>query len=359
MRTVSSTPHAERVFREIDAELLTLHDSHDRNAMFANAWHIADANLRLFFPSLSPARTAGIIREILFHQRMTALDQDEIGLIADTRIEDRGGALAASAQRAPIFCTYHLGSYKHIFHALAERGIDCLLFVTGRTLQQQGADFLASSERARTRAGWRGRLDILDAEDRNSLRQGLRALARGLPLVLYIDGNAGAGEQSANRVPVSFFDRDLRVRAGVAHLSHLSGAPIVPVACPREADGALRLVFHDAIEPTGERDAYAREATQRIYDILATHLDGADGASLGQWEGWLYAHRFLDGPSLQGATGAEARLSVAAAHDCLQQTGRYALLRYPGLRVLLDKQRFSCALVENESAGPGDACGDL
>jgi KDO2-lipid IV(A) lauroyltransferase len=347
MHTAPANRHAERVFREIDAELRTRDDDDPRTAAFANAWHIADANLRHFFPAMTPVRTAAIIREILFHQRMTALDQDDIGLIAETRIEDPGEALAACADRAPIFCTYHLGSYKHLFHALAHRGIDCLLFVSGRTLLRQGEDFLASSERARASAGWRGRLDILDAEDRNSLRQGLRALRRGLPLVLYIDGNTGAGEHSANRVPVSFFGRSLRVRAGVAHLSHLSGAPIVPVACPREEDGRLRLIFHDAIAPAGERDAYAREATQRIFDRLAAHLDDdASGRAIGQWEGWLYAHRFLDGAALDGIDGG-TRLSAERLRECLRQPDRYALLRYPGLRVLLDKDRFACTLAED------------
>ena len=157
----------------------------------------------------------------------------------------------------------------------------------------------------------------------------------------------GAGERSANHVSVSFFGKSLRVRAGIAHLSHLSGAPIVPVACPREADSRLRLIFHDAIAPAGERDGYARDATQRVFDHLAAHLDDdASGRAIGQWEGWLYTHRFLDGVALDGIDGG-TRLSAETLRERLRQSDRYALLRYPGLRVLLDNDRFACTLVED------------
>lgn len=351
MDSLAFSSQAEAVLARIDAELATLdHGANDHAASnadlaFANAFHIAEANLRHVLPDLSARAARALVREVLFHQRMSALDQNDFDLIDVTRIESRCGDLPWSASAPRIFCTYHLGSYKFLFHALAARGVDCLLFVSGRTLMSQGLDFLDAAARARASHGWTGTLDIIDAEARNSVLQGLRALKRGTPLVLYADGNTGTGEGEEHLRPVSFFGRTLAVRSGIAYLSHAAGAPIVPTTCHRRVDGRLDLVFHDAILPdpdgTQARAAYIDTAMQRIYDRLAAILQ----TSPGQWEGWLYAHRALTGAGL--ADGGRAPLGKDEAARCLMDSERYALLRYPGLRLLLDKAAFVCTVLED------------
>ena len=332
------------VLARIDAELASL-DTAD--AAFANALHIADANLRHFFPSLDAAQTHALIRGLLHHQRMSALDQNDFDMLRDAHIESECGDLPWRAGTPKIFCTYHFGSYKFLFQALAARGVDCLLFVSGRTLERQADDFLAASVRARAACGWRGRLDILDAEKKHSVLQGLRALKRGTPLVLYVDGNTGTGSGDDHLLPVTFFGKTLSARSGIAYLSHAAGAPIIPVTCRRRADASLHLRFHAAIVPgSAGREAYLAEAMQRVYDVLAAVL--AD--DLAQWEGWLYVHRHLAKASLD-AVDADATVSAADAEARVRGDDRYALLRFPGLRILLDKARFTCTLVEDHCDG--------
>lgn len=340
----AASSRSAAVFARIDAELASL-DAAD--AAFANAFHIADANLRHFFPSLDAARTRALIRGLLHHQRMSTLDQDDFDMLREAHIESDCGDLPWRADAPKIFCTYHFGSYKFLFHALAARGVDCLLFVSGRTLERQADDFLAASVRAREACGWRGRLDILDAEKKHSVLQGLRALKRGTPLVLYVDGNTGTGSGDDHLLPVTFFGKTLSVRPGIAYLSHAAGAPIVPVTCRRRPDASLDLRFHDTITPgAAGREAYLADAMQRVYDVLAAVL--AD--DLAQWEGWLYVHRHLAKASLD-AVDTDAAMSAADADAYVRDDDRYALLRFPGLRILLDKARFTCTLVEE----PGDA----
>lgn len=339
MATAASRSAA--VLARIDAELASL-DAGD--AAFANAFHIADANLRHFFPSLDATQTRALIRDLLHHQRMSALDQDDFEALRAARIESECDDLPWRADAPKIFCTYHFGSYKFLFHALAARGIDCLLFVSGRTLERQADDFLAASARAREACGWRGTLDILDAEKKHSVLQGLRALKRGTPLVLYADGNTGTGSGDDHLLPVTFFGHALSVRSGIAYLSHAAGAPIIPVTCRRRADASLHLRFHAAIAPgSAAREAFLGDAMQRVYDVLADALAN----DIAQWEGWLYVHRHLARAALD-TIDASAAVSAADAAARVRRDDRYALLRFPGLRILLDKTRFTCTLVEDQ-----------
>lgn len=336
------TSKSAAVLERIDAELASFAVADAQSAAFSNAFHIADANLRHFFPALDAQRTRQLIRGLLYHQRMSALDQNDFDILSSADIESACGDLPWRIDTPRIFCTYHFGSYKFLFHALAARGIDSLLFVSGRTMERQAEDFLAASARGRDLCGWRGRIEIIDAERKHSLLHGLRALKRGLPLVLYADGNTGTGAGEDHLVQVEFFGKTLSARPGIAYLSHASGAPIVPVSCRRRPDESLQLVFHRAIVPgTRDRDAYLASTMQQIYDVLANALEH----EIEQWEGWLYVHRHLARTAFDAASAGTA-LSAAEADALAGRDDRYALLHYPGLRVLLDKARFSCTPIE-------------
>ena len=161
--------------------------------------------------------------------------------------------------------------------------------------------------------------------------------------MLYADGNTGTGTGDDHLLPVNFFGRSLAVRSGIAYLSHASGAPIVPVTCRRRPDASLHLRFHEAIAPGGAaRDAFLADAMQRVYDVLGAALVEDD---IAQWEGWLYVHRQLARTALD-ATTAGAPLPAAEADALVRRDDRYALLRYPGLRILLDKARFTCTPID-------------
>ncbi len=355
METLVFSAQAEAVLARIDAELATLdEDGVDRSAeqaemAFANAVHIAEANLRHFMPGHDARTARELVREVLFHQRMSALDQNDFDLLGLTSIHSHCGDLPWSKGTPRIFCTYHLGSYKFLFHVLSAQGVDCLLFVSGRTLAAQGQDFLESAARARVERGWTGALTIIDAEAPNSVLHGLRALRRGTPLVLYADGNAGAGQGEEHLRHVSFFGRTLAVRSGIAYLSHAAAAPIVPATCLRRADGRLDLVFHEAITPgvssVQGRSAYIDASMQQIHDQLAAVLRPAPA----QWEGWLHVHRALVNTSFDGVACAPLDADEAARR--LQDRDRYAMLRYPGLHLLLDKDAFTCTVMQHRRAG--------
>jgi lauroyl/myristoyl acyltransferase len=313
---------------------------------FGNAFHMADANLRYFFPRFDAQRRRDILADLFFQQSMSLGDQAEAGLLPHTRIIDPAGVFAPDApRRARIFCTYHAGSYRHLFQLLMEAGTDCVLFLAQKTRLEQGEQFYRDLEAVARANGWRGSVVMQDAQDRNSLLYGLRALKRGQSLVIYIDGNIGIGanRNSDKLVEVDFFGRTIQARAGVAYLSHLSGAPIVPLVCTRDAQLGLTLHAHPAIEPgQGAREPYVTSTIAALYGVLA----GAIGDAPGQWEGWLYIEKFL-----KRAAAPAPRALPAAAPGLLQANAdNFALLMYGVQAVLLDKARHSFVMLDASTA---------
>ncbi|QRN98228.1 hypothetical protein JRI60_03925 [Archangium violaceum] len=318
-----------------------------RHDAFNNAYHLCDANLRYFFPHLSRERRDEVIAEVLFLQNMAVLDQKQYDLVETTRLDDLAGIVSGGRQTGGhIFCTYHTGSYRHLFHFLLRAGTECVLFLAGNTLNKQGQDILDVAQDAARARGWTGTLRTVNAQDRNSVLFGLRALKRGASLVIYIDGNAGVGsnKESGSMVPVRFFGQHIMARAGIAYLSHLARVPVVPVVCRRDATHALSLTFHPPIVPTGDdREQYAADTTQALYSLLEQSVADAPG----QWEGWLYVERYL-----QRSTDVRpaARTSEESAAELRADTDRFALLLYGDQPVLLDKARHSCIMLDPASA---------
>lgn len=306
-----------------------------------NICHMAEANLRYFFPQLDRRYVHELIGEILFQQRVALRDQSRYDLIARTQVSDEAGVLE-DPRAARIYCTYHTGSYRHLLHLLGTRGIDCALYLSGRTRDLQGGSFIDDFAKAAATRHWRGRFETLDADNPRSLLHGVRALRRGYSAVIYIDGNSGSGTADERGACVDFFGRTLRVRSGVGYLSHLAQVPIVPALCLRARDASLSLQLQTPIAPPAgaERTDYAVATTQALFARLADAITDAPG----QWEGWLYVHKQVQRQPADVPESAYAQ-PAAATHWNADQD-RFAVLRFAEQAVLLDKSRHSCSLLD-------------
>lgn len=305
-----------------------------------NLYHMADANLRYFFPQLSRTQTHALIADILYQQRMALADQRRYHLVERTRVIDEAGVFDDPATPR-IFCTYHTGSYRHLLQLLGARGIDCLLYIAGRTLGLQGGSIVSDSTEAAALHGWRGKLDTLDADNPASLLQGVRALRRGRSVVIYIDGNSGSGAANEREASVEFFGRRLRARSGVAYLSHLAQVPIVPSLCRRDGDANLSLHFQAPITPAdGDRTSYAIAATRELFARLAAAI----AADPGQWEGWLHVHKQVQRQPDDVPPAQAVEVPTTARWSADQE--RFAILRFMQQPVLLDKLRHSCSMLD-------------
>jgi len=341
----------------IKRELARVRSGDGQNASLNNIYHVADANLRYFFPDLDSMAREAVLDDVFIQQRLAFHDESQFDLIDSTLLDDQAGTLASlEPGQAHIFCTYHVASYRHVFHFLAAAGIDCLLFMATRSLDSQGKDFLLNAQAGAEARGWRGKMATIDAQNSNILLYAARALKRGTSIIIYIDGNAGVGASSDNErmAPVSFFGRDIMARTGIGYLSHLANVPIVPMLCTRSADSGLKMTLHQPIRPgSTARDAYAKAATVALYALLEREI----AARPGMWEGWLFIEK-----SLKRAPEAPPQLTglpaALAPHMMLKaDLERFALLQYASQAVLLDKRTHGCIMLDPATAATFKAAG--
>jgi lauroyl/myristoyl acyltransferase len=353
MNTQAGASYADAVngfTASIKRELVRVRGGQSNNLSLNNIYHVADANLRYFFPRMDKADREGVLDDVFIQQRMAFYDEGQFDLIDSTRLDDKAGILSsARAGQAHIFCTYHVSSYRHLFHFLAAAGFDCLLFMATRSLESQGANFLLNAQVGAAARGWTGTMATLDAQNRNSLLYGTRALKRGTSIIIYIDGNAGVGANSDNDrlLPVDFFGRQILARTGIGYLSHLSHVPIVPVVCTRSDSSALTMTLHEPIMPgSAAREAYAKAATVALYALLEREI----AARPGLWEGWLFIEKSLKREAENAPQLVDRPVTVTPDMTLQADVERFALLQYATQAVLLDKRTHGCVMLDEATA---------
>lgn len=298
---------------------------------------IVSASLVNYFPRVLSDDHENIFKEILLNQRLTYFDQSQEFKISN--IEFLGFSytdLLCLKKYPQIICTYHYGSYRLINHLLASTGISFALIVSSEVIKKQGA--LIKSLYAKFNSK-NTSFDIIDAESRTSAIQMLRALRSGKSLVVYIDGNTGAGDstfESNNCIEIPFLDNQIKARKGVATLSYISKTPILPFVCIRKSVQAHIFQFGTSIRPTDFscKDYYIRFATSKLFSFIGPYIV----QNPGQWESLLYLHKFfspkqINESSIQGEFSSESK-------DLKFNNRDFGLFILNGKYVLLKKKNY-------------------
>ena len=136
-------------------------------------------------------------------------------------------------------------------------------------------------------AGMETYFQTFTAQDPLVLRKMLRALQQGHFILLYLDGNTGAGMQKGTHV-LSFLQQPLRVRTGAAALSFLAKVPIYPVLPIFDAQGQPEVIHGPVVQPPEgqQRDHYMAVTMRKLYGMLEQLIKKYPM----QWEGWFYVH---------------------------------------------------------------------
>lgn len=111
----------------------------------------------------------------------------------------------------------------------------------------------------------------------------LRALRAGRPVLVYLDGNSGAGGMEATRergMPYRLPGRMIRVRTGLGRLVLRSGAPLHTLTVRWRPDGGLD--WEAGAPPSWPPDADPQTVTRALYDWLFEEIL----RSPGQWSSW-------------------------------------------------------------------------
>lgn len=255
-------------------------------------FNLTSANLLHYLPDLDYSRHESLYKDILLHQHLSGLEQSFHFITQYATCEYLHASLWQLIREQPvIFCTFHTGSYRLINLLLMKNQIPYSLVIARDILQQQGNGYYQVFDEL-----YHGYLyadfHLIDAEHPHAGLQMLRDLKKGRSLLLYADGNTGAGNQTAendNSCIIRFLRQSLFARKGIAYLSHAANVPIVPVICYRKSLDDIRLRFFDPIYPDLQQSRlqYASETTQLIYGLFESVLKEYPE----QWEAWLYLHK--------------------------------------------------------------------
>jgi lauroyl/myristoyl acyltransferase len=245
-----------------------------------------------------------------------------------------------------IICTFHTGSYRLLNLFLMKHKIPYSLVIGEEVVQREGIQFQSIYNSLPGNAN-ENNFNIIDAEKANVGLQMLRELKRGRSLVLYMDGNTGAGAATTkndNRCIVDFLHQQLYARKGIAFLAHAADVPIITVTCYRKSWENIRLKFFDPIFPdkSKERNLFAQETTQKIYDLVATIIKTYPE----QWEGWLYIHKVANIINIDKTSNCK-KVSTPTEKISLDSL-RFGIFKINGTSFLLRKGSYSFYTINDD-----------
>jgi len=261
----------------------------------AGKFNLVSAGLRNYLPEIAYKEHERIFKDIIMHQSLSKLEQshqEALDYVACENLDKEKMGLLKKG--GAIICTFHTGSYRVINQILVRHQIPFSLVIAKSIIGSQGEEFTELHQRFSGGNGT-GSFGLIDAESPGSGLQMLRELKKGRNLVLYIDGNTGAGNDDAeknNLCDIPFLGKRIFARKGIAFLAHVAKSPILPVISSRKSMNDILLYFFDPIYPlAGEaRDEFAHEATRQVFDLAAPVIRKYPE----QWEAWLYLHKFAN-----------------------------------------------------------------
>lgn len=253
---------------------------------------IVSANLSNYLPNLDPDKHMELFVNLMIHKKVSKLEQTDMTGLQYLQAEGFWDDASNLLRNQPsIICTFHTGSYRMLNLFLAKMQIPFTLVVGNSIMQEEGNDYISIYNDAIGHKNIEG-LKIIDAESPKSALLMLRELKRGRSLVLYLDGNTGAGvatSKNNNQCLVNFLHQQLFARKGIAFLAHVANVPIIPVINYRKSWNDVRLKFHPPMAPDQniDRERFAMETTQHLYDLVSEVVRSYPE----QWEAWLYLHK--------------------------------------------------------------------
>ena len=310
--------------------------------------NMVSAALVNYLPETPIEQHEKIFKNILLHKKLSILEQSTYEALDYVETENLTGEILSQLKTKPvIICTFHSGSYRILNLFLTKNKIPYSLVIGKDIVQQEGASF-HSLYNALPGNNQQSDFNIIDAEKANVGLQMLKELKKGRSLLLYIDGNTGAGAATTkndNRCTVNFLNQQLYARKGIAFLAHAAKVPIVTIVSYRKSWENICLKFCDPIFPDAnkERAIFAEEATQQIYDLFAPIIKKYPE----QWEAWLYIHKAAN--IINPAFSIQQRKMAGAASEKISlDSFRFGIFKLNGISFLMRKDNYSFYEINNQ-----------
>lgn len=255
-------------------------------------FNFVSANLINFMPNIPATEHEVVFKNIMLNKDLSILEQQYPEVLDTVSYEGLNKSIFTQLNNGPaIFCTFHMGSNRMVNHFLAANKIPFTLVIANHISKEEGDLFVQMFNNV-YKSNLDNELRIIQAEQPNAALKMLRELKNGNSLLVYIDGNTGAGDDSIkneNRHKIVFLNQSIYARTGVAYLSYIANVPIIPVVCYRKSLEDLKLKFFPSIFPEKnmEKTIFTKVTTQKIFDLFVTILEKYPE----QWECWIYLHQ--------------------------------------------------------------------
>ncbi len=305
-----------------------------------NTYTFLSANLQNFMPTIPPDQHVVLFEQFQLAQHLNG--KDTTYFVDQYPLPIHGwDSFLTELQRHPgIVCTYHFGAYQLINYLLIKAKMRFALLVAGEVKAKWHRRFphlLTALQKAEED----GYFELLDANDRSSLRRLYARLAQGFLLLIYTDGLEGIHTRKREDLQsVSFLGQHIVVPKGAAQLSYTFGLPIHPLLALRRKEH-IALITGERIEPDEGvlKKSYIQETTHRLFHFLEPYLHHWPE----QWTNWPHIHGMLAevGTLLNGNKwdGDPPEDSTAYGIYCLED--RYFLLRkHDYMSFVLEKEDF-------------------
>jgi lauroyl/myristoyl acyltransferase len=281
-------------------------------------YNIVSACLSNYLPDININDHKQIFKNIFLHQQLSMFEQSFYELPDYVVYENLNREIwDILRKKISIICTFHTGSYRLINLFLARNKIPFSLIISSDVLQKQGHSFEKMFNEINQGYTTHEGLRLIDAESPNSALQMIKELKKGRNLVIYIDGNSGAGSETIsnnNKCEINFLNQKIFARQGVGFLAQTMQVPVLTVASYRKSLTDIRLKFFTPLfsNPFQDRALFAKKITQDIYDLVSPIIKQYPE----QWEAWLYLHKVAD--SSGNNTIREEMAILPAANDKLR-----------------------------------------
>ena len=295
---------------------------------------IFSANLTNFMPHLPQSEHETMFRQMLKNVAFESFDRKVLHLSDCTEFKGNTDLLLPSPNPR-IFCAFHLGSYRAIANILIRNGVHFSTLVRQEIYAQEMESFRTYTAQMNEKYGNNSQVGILNAEDPGVLLKIIREFKQGRSLLVYLDGNTGTGTSDEKLELVPFLDQFINVKKGMAYLSYVSGAPLVPVVAYRKADYGNVLCVENPIYPdkTQSREEFSQQTLRKLFHTFGNYVYQYPS----QWEAWNYVQNFL--PALvEEAPKVVAGLYQKPTYK-FNKT-RYCLFDLEQSAVLFDKKQY-------------------
>ncbi len=226
--------------------------------------------LQALFPDATPARLAALRR------RRRRWEELERAVLVDGRadlprlLEDARAFLAErpGLLQGGVVATLHLGPYSLLPALLRWSGVVPGVLIDPDAL----GDVRPQAEEVCRALGLSPCVEWIVVGGRAFAARMVRVLRDGRPLVVFLDGNRGAGGMARTRqdgLPYHLPGRTIRVRTGVGRLVSRLGCPVRGACVTWRRDGTLRWRSERLRAGQGESPA---AVTRRLYDWMFAEI---------------------------------------------------------------------------------------